>query len=180
MEEANQPKTTLPGNFIFDQVLPDAYRFAVTVNAPGVYVKDITSDGRSIYNQPMDGNALRSGGMRIVMAHDGGALTAHVADKDGNGVAEANVYVMRADAASEGALSSTLVSGTTDQNGDFQTAAPLPPGKYRVLASSTPIAVAANEVDRLWQARSKATDVQVPPNGSAKVALELILLETRR
>ena len=180
MGEAEPPKVYVPGTFTFERVLADTYEFTAKVNYPGMYVKDIVAGGRSVLYQPIDAANVGSGGIRIVVARDTGALRAHVADKDGNPIGDATVYVMPVSAGSEGALSTSLSSGTTDQNGDFGTTEPLPAGKYLVLASQTPASVVAERIERLWQSRSKAQEVEIRTGAWAQVTLELVNLEEHR
>jgi hypothetical protein len=66
-----------------------------------------------------------------------------------------------------------IVSGSTDQNGRYQTAM-LPPGKYYALALETPVEQTPDSMARLRGARNKATEVTLSAGATAQVTLRPI------
>jgi hypothetical protein len=108
----------IPGTVTLSGLLFDDYGIRATVNAPDLYVKDVTYEGRSVRYEPLHlGSAVAGTGLRVTVGQDGATLTASVADRDGNPVSDASVVVMPAGASSEGVLAARIVSGQTDQTG---------------------------------------------------------------
>jgi len=65
--------------------------YAVQVNGvpAGAYIKDVTYDVHSVLREPLRlGTAVGEVSLRIVLARDGGSISAKVADKDGNPATE--------------------------------------------------------------------------------------------
>jgi len=52
----------------------------------------------------------------------------------------------------------------------------LPPGKYTVFATIESFDLTAAHIDSLWSARSKGTEVDLVPKGSAQVSLAPITI----
>jgi hypothetical protein len=72
------------------------------------------------------------------------------------------------------ALSQFATRGAGDQNGDF-TAAPLPPGKYRVLATTQSVRWNVPEdLDRLMLVLSRGQKVEVGSKAAAQTSVEAI------
>lgn len=179
--EGKEVQVTVPGQFTLERIFVDDYALNVAVDAPGVYVKDITYGSVSILNAPFrPGSAPGNAGPRILLARDGGSLDVRVADKDGNPVGDSSVYAMPAGVQSEAALSALLVSGVTDQEGQFRSGAPLPPGKYFVLATSTRVTFSADNIASLWRARSKAVEIEIKPRAAASATLQPVSLDQER
>ncbi len=87
--EVQSAKCSIPGRFSFDGMLVDEYSIRINGVPAGAYVKDITYGGRSIRHEPLRvGSAIGEGGLRIILARDGGTVSAKVADKDGNPLGE--------------------------------------------------------------------------------------------
>lgn len=125
----------------------------------------------SILHEPLRvGSALGNAGLRIVVARDGGFISAKVADKDGNPVPNSYVLTLPQGATTEALLAAQLISGQTDQNGVYSSDM-LAPGKYLVLASTAPVDMTPESISKLWRARSHAQEVEVSANGTAQVNL---------
>jgi hypothetical protein len=142
------------------------------IGGPGQYLKEITCGGRSVLHgtAPL-GGAISCGTLRFAIAHDGGSLTAHIADRDGNPVSDAYVAIVPESAATEGEMSALMTIGQTGADGVYSALA-LAPGKYRVLATNQTIDLFANCVDKLWTAQSRAREVEIGANANVQVKLE--------
>jgi hypothetical protein len=165
----------VPGGFTRSVILqPDDYTIDVLrgISGGGRYLKEITCGGQSVLHgvAPL-GGANSCGALRFVIAHDGGTLTAHVADKDGNPISDAYVAIVPESAATEAGMSAVMTFGQTGMNGVYSASA-LAPGKYRVLATNETIDLAANRVARLWAAQSLGEEVEIGANARVQVKLE--------
>jgi hypothetical protein len=164
----------VPGPFSLGRV-PAAgdYRFHVSNLSQGCYVKEASYGTADVLHGLL---RLTGGGaegrVRLVLACDGGSLTARVADSDGNPVSHVHLYVMPADTPSEAALSSSIQSSEVEKGWSGVTG-PLPPGKYLVLASDLELDGTAEPIVKLWQARPKAKEVEVGPHAVVQVTLEI-------
>lgn len=97
------------------------------MNSPGLYIKDVTYNDRSVMYEPLrSGSAPPSAGLKVIVAQDGGTLSATVLDKDGSPVPDRNIVLMPGDRASEGMVQARMVTGQTDQTGLY-TSRTLPP-----------------------------------------------------
>jgi hypothetical protein len=170
-EGSTSGKFAIPGDFSFNSVALDDYEVRAHVQSPGVYVKDIRYGGSSVLRKPVRIGSQLANELRVVLARDGGAIHVTAADKDGAPVPDASIAIMPADARSEAALADALVTGQTDQEGNWSSGV-LAPGKYLVLATQGSVDVAAHTIRKLWNARARAKDVELRPNGSARVTLE--------
>ena len=168
----------IPGKVSFENLFFDEYQVQTRFRGPsqGLYIKDITYGGRSVLHEPLRyGSAMEGSGLRVVVARDGGTLAARVADKDGNPIADARVVLFPADAASEGALAATMVTGQTDQLGRY-TSKILPPASYYVFAGEEDFDASIESVAKLWRSRTTLQKVELAPGGSPQVNLELVTL----
>jgi len=162
----------VPGTFTVDGVFPEEYEVQARFNAPGVYVKDVTFSDRSVRDEPLrPASAMNGAGLRVVMAHDGGAIAVQVNDKDGNPVADLFVLTLPAEVSSEGELAARIEQGESDQAGQHTTPT-LAPGKYYVLAIDRPMDRSPETIGRLWRSRNRYREVDLPANGSAQVKIE--------
>jgi hypothetical protein len=175
--ENTSSRSDIPGTFSFPGLLIDDYMVRAMVNAPGVYIKDVTYGGRSVRYEPLRlGSAMRGADLRVVVAHDGATVSAQVKDKEGNSVPDVHVLILPAEISSEVVLAARLVSGETDQLGQY-TSITLPPGKYYVAASGDSIDATPETIDRLWRSHNRFQEVDVAPSGSAQVRLEPVSIE---
>ncbi|MGD0872869.1 MAG: carboxypeptidase regulatory-like domain-containing protein [Bryobacteraceae bacterium] len=162
----------LPGRFVATGVLPDEY--FVQASAPtGYYIKEITYGGLSVLHQTFQ--TIAGATLTVFVARDGGAITAKLTDKDGNPLPSATVWFLPATARTPAELETVLTSATTDAAG-LCASGTLPPGKYTVFATIESFDRTAAHIDSLWSARSKGTEVELGPNGSAQVSLEPITI----
>jgi hypothetical protein len=167
--------SSIPGEFSMS-LLMDEYVVRVFGLPDGLYLKDITYAGVSIREEPLrPGSAPGNAALRLVVARDSGSISAKVADQDGNPVSDANILVMPAESNSEASLAASLKSGQTDQNGTYISGS-LAPGKYLVLGSAAPVDRSPESIGNLWRARSQARPVEVAPNNTVQVTLDLTTL----
>jgi len=161
----------IPGNFTWKGMMVDEYAMRATVNSAGLYVKDVTYADRSVMYEPLQlGSAPADAGLKVIIAQDGATLSVRVADKDGNPVPDSKVVVMPADAVSEGVLAARLISGQTDQAGQYTTPA-LPPGKYYAAANAESTNATEENIGKLWRSRNHFTEIMLPPGGKVQVNL---------
>ena len=173
--EKLQPQPSVPGEFSLS-LLMDDYTVHIFGLRDGLYVKDVTYAGVSIAHEPLRvGSALGNAALRVMVGRDAGSIGAQVADKDGHPVSDANILVMPAESNSEASLAATLISGQTDQHGAYLSGS-LAPGKYLVLASGAPVDRSPESIGNLWRARSHAQQVEVQPNQTVQVTLDLTAL----
>ena len=99
-------------------------------------------------------------------------IAARVADKDVNPVEKSNVLLIPANAGSEAELAASMQSGVTDQNGTWTSAA-LAPGKYCALANQAAVDKSPESIGKLWLARTRAVEIELQPNKTARVSLEV-------
>jgi hypothetical protein len=146
--------------------------------AGNLYLEDITYGGRSVLHKPFRlGSAMAGAELWVIVDHDGGFLETRVADGDGEPVTDAEVIIIPKEATTLHALAATRITGRTDQNGEY-TSPPLAPGAYYVLAAEASLSDLAPEtISKLFNARSKAKEVEVPPNKTVQVTLEPTVLD---
>jgi hypothetical protein len=164
----------LPGAFQFTRVPSAECAISITGLPRGFYVKEIDYGGASVRNRSfLPGSS--TGGLKIVVAHDAGTVTATVKDSDGHPVSSAGVWFLPESASSPAELEPVLVGSQSNSDG-LAVVDTLPPGKYRVLAVTARLDHSAAHIDKLWAARWKATEVDLPPNGAAQVTLQPIAI----
>jgi hypothetical protein len=171
MGESTEVKSAIPGEFSFPGLLIDEYAINLSGTPSGLYVKDITYAGASVLREPLRvGSAIGNAALRIVLARDGCTLKATVADKDGHPVPDSHVLILPASATTEASLAAAFLSGRTDQNGAYTSTA-LAPGKYYVLATTAPVDRSPESINKLWQARLRAKEVDLAPGTSFPLTL---------
>lgn len=175
-------RSGIPGEFTVEselmgrgKVAPLMEEYIATIAQlpAGVYVKDVLYGNRSVLYQPFALGSERAGAeLRVFLDHDGGRLQAVVADRDGNPASEATVVVIPKTAGTHLQLAQTRLAGTTDQNGEYATPA-VAPGEYLVLAVEGDFTDLSPEtIAALFDARSKAQEVNIGPNATVEVELE--------
>jgi hypothetical protein len=170
----------VPSEFTLKNVGLDEYAVTVSMRAPGVYVKDVTYGGNSVMYAPLGvGSAMGDASVKVILARDGGGAAVQVTE-DGKPVGDAWVYFFPADVRSEAELQARLISGSTDQSGNYQTeygnyerGLKLAPGKYFAIALRTPVDATPESVGKLWRGRTKAKEVEIAAGQTAQVNLEL-------
>jgi hypothetical protein len=167
----------IPARFSFPASFIDDYQVWTLVNGPGLYIQDVTYGGRSVRYEPLRlGGAMQGSGLRVVVAHDGATLSAQVRDKDGNPVADIRVLIIPAETTSEAMLAARLVSGQTNQLGQYKSTT-LAPGKYYVAASDDTVDATPEKIGRLWRSRNRFQEVDLAANGSVQVTLQPVKIE---
>jgi hypothetical protein len=143
----------------------------------GAYIKDITYGGRSILNEVFQpGAAAAADGLRIVLARDGAYISVRVADMHGNAAADASVIVFPANASSEATMASAMITGQTNAFGTWSSAL-VGPGKYYVIATTTPTNHSVETIAKLWRTRVGAELVEVDPGATVQVSRVLAPIE---
>jgi hypothetical protein len=164
----------MPGQFSSKLFPVGEYSVRATGVPEGWYLKDIAYGGTSVLNRNFrPGSVMGNTAFRVVLARDGGYAALSVTDADGKPVAGSAVTIYPAQTVSDGELADMVVSGSTDQNGRYQTAM-LPPGKYYALALETPVEQTPDSMARLRGARSKAIEVTLNAGATAQVTLRPI------
>jgi len=130
----------------------------------------VTYADRSVmYESLVFGSALGNNPeLKVIVAQDGATVAVKVADKDGNPVPDAQVLLMPADAPTEGVLAARIVTGQTDQTGQYSSPT-LPPGKYFVASGTEKFNATEEGTQKIWRSRNHFTEVVLPPNGSVQV-----------
>ena len=163
----------IPGALPMTGLLLDDYGVRATLQAPQLYIRDVTYAGRSVRFAPFHlGSAGEAAGLQMAIGQDGGTITASVADKNGNPIADTLVIIIPADTPSEGALAAQIISGQTDQTGHY-TSRPLAPGKYFVVATEDSYDMTPESIGKLWQSHARYQEVDLNPLAAAQVTLQL-------
>jgi hypothetical protein len=163
----------VPGPFTLESMPVEDYTLDVRELPEGCYVKDAAFAGASVLHQPLRlTQAAGDGRLHIALACDSGSLTARVTDRDGNPVSHVTLYVMPEEAGSAAALHDVLRQAEVE-NGWSGIVRPLAPGKYLVLACDLELDGTAEPILKLWRQRSKATEVELGPGGTAQVTVEI-------
>lgn len=159
--ELNLPRPLRIEPFSLD-LFSDDYRIVFRgLPATNAYLKDITYGSKSMLRAPFHpGSAAGEATLRIVLAHDGGTLTARVADKESKPLADQYVILFPATSITEAVLAESVVSGQTDQNGAW-TSPMISRGKYYVIASRTPFDRSPETLTALLRGRQKAKEVEL-------------------
>jgi hypothetical protein len=164
-------RASIPGQFSLDNLFMDEYSLQINNVPPGAYIKEVSYGGHTVLREPLrPGSAVGEAGLRIVLARDGGSVSAKVADKDNNPIADAQIVVMPASVTSEGMLAAAMLSGQTDQNGAWSSAI-VPPGKYYVITTQLPVDKTPESIGKLWRSRNNAQDVEIGPGATVQVTL---------
>jgi hypothetical protein len=169
-----------PGAFDLGRVQIGDWQLRLPKLPEGCYLKEASYGSQNVLHAPLR-LAQAAGGerLRLVIGCDGGALTARVMDKDGNTVSHAVLYLMAAHAPSEGALAESLrradvVRGWSAPLGG------IPPGKYLALATGldlSPEYAPADDIEKLWRARSSAKEVEIGPGAMVQITLEPLKID---
>jgi hypothetical protein len=93
-------------------------------------------------------------------AYDGGFLNALMVNPDGQPVPDTRVHIFPAQEISPAILAQSRSTALCGQTGMFSSGT-LPPGKYYVLASNSPVENTPESIARLWEARKKTRKVEV-------------------
>jgi hypothetical protein len=122
------------------------------------------------------GSALAGSELRVIVGHDGGVLKTRVADDEGQPIGDATVVVIPKEATTHLLLAETRVAENTNQHGEY-TSPGLAPGAYYVLAMEDDFTDLSPEtISTLFDARSKAEEVEIGPNATVEMTLEPLKL----
>lgn len=191
MGEQRNGQSPIPGRMEMAAVLLDDY--SVTVRLPGadprsmlwvpaasaapagLYVKDVRYGDDAVQFHPARVGMQPAGTpIKVLVGHDAGSVTARVTDAKGKPAGDSYIYLLPADVANEEILADALLVGQADQYGQFTWQRNVPPGTYRAAATRTGFDYSPEAVHALWQARSQAPEIRVPPNGNAEVTVKLL------
>jgi protocatechuate 3,4-dioxygenase beta subunit len=111
----------------------------------------------------------------VVLARDGATVSARVTDKDGAPVRDIPVLLLPVDAATPAVVQAAMVTGATDQQGQY-TSQTIAPGKYYVVATDSRIDATPECIDRLWRSRNKFTETSIAPNAATQLTLTPVTL----
>jgi len=167
---------SLMGNIPFEgpfrDIPPGEYVVSVRSMVPNdSYVKEVS------YYDVLTDRILHvapavTGTVRILMARGAASLAVRVTGSDGQPVPDATVLLVPASVTSVPSLARDLIHGQSDQNGSC-TFQPLPPGKYRVLATTQWIRWGAPEdLEKLLPVLFQAKEVELSPKDNLQIPVE--------
>jgi len=138
----------------------------------GCYLKKASYGEQDLRRTLLRVDQGKAGRIEIVIGCDGGGLVAKVVDRDGNPVSHVSLYLMAAEADSAAAMAMSLRRTEVSQ-GVSAPLSGLAPGKYLALATDFDLSqdASADEMDKLWAARSRAQEVQIGPGATVHVTL---------
>lgn len=145
------------------------YALAVTTNGGCCYPKSMVLDGIPLSAKTLHLSPGVTSTLRILMASDVGKVICKVTDADGKPV---DRFLIMVAPDGEDSLVPLPAMGLSLSSRAWE----LPPGKYRVLALHGPQAPSA-DMDKIWQAFSKATRVEVSSKGTVEVSLTLVSID---
>lgn len=167
-------ESSIPGRFTIDNLVLGEYAVRISNVPPGSYVKDVTYGGISVLRAALRfGSAAGNAGLRVILARDGGAVSAKVADKDGKPLLSAGVWIVPESARMPAEWAAIWLPTKTDETGVY-TSGTLAPGKYVVFATTARFDRSAADIDKLWGVHLQGQEVEVPPSGVVQVNLEPI------
>jgi hypothetical protein len=167
--------SAIPGTFSLNSMTTGDYTVYAMFNLPGTYVKDVRYAGQSILYQPLRAGENAGTGLSVVLARDGATVSARVTDKDGAPVRDIPVLLLPVDAATPAVVQAAMVTGATDQQGQY-TSQTIAPGKYYVVATDSRIDATPECIDRLWRSRNKFTETSIAPNAATQLTLTPVTL----
>jgi hypothetical protein len=170
--ESFDADSQIPGRFSFPGLFLDQYHIRIWGVPKDSYLKEATYSGNSIFTAPIVPGSVGNSSMRIVLARDGGTIQVKVVDKDKNALPDSSLVILPADIGSPALLADSMIRTSTDQNGAY-TSDRLAPGKYIVIATDSVIDYSADCIDKLWALRNKVDPVELAPNGSLSLTVEL-------
>ncbi len=170
--ESFDAKSQIPGQFSFPGLFVDQYHIRIFGVPKDCYLKEATYAGNSVFTAPIVPGSAGNSSMRIVLARDGGTIQVKVVDKDKNALPDTSLVILPADIGSPALLADSMIRTTTDQNGTY-TSDRLAPGKYIVIATDSVIDYSADCIDKLCALRNKIDAVELGPNGSLSLTVEL-------
>jgi hypothetical protein len=170
--ESFNAESHIPGQFSFSGLFLDQYHIRISGVPKDCYMKEATYAGNSLFTAPIVPGSVGNSSMRIMLARDGATIQVKVVDKDKNALPDTSLVILPADIGSPALLADSMIRASTDQNGGY-TSDRLAPGKYIVMATDSVIDYSADCIDKLWGLRNKVDPVELAPNGSLSLTLEL-------
>ncbi len=139
----------VPGPFAMEGLPVDDYKLQVSGLPEGCYVKEATYAGVDVTHQPVRLTDTAGGRLRVVLACDGGSLTARVTDRDGNPVPHVTLFVVPQSAGSAAELQDLLQQAEVE-NGWSGSVRPVPgygrrPGPRRNRRTGAQVVAGAGE-----------------------------------
>ena len=116
---------------------------------------------------------MGDGSFKIVLSPDCGSIAARVIDKDGVAVSESYAVVVKASENVAAEFAAAMIIGQTDQDGVYSSSC-LAPGKYLVLASTTPIDRSPEAIAKLLDLRTRAKEIDVSGGSSSLLTISPI------
>lgn len=165
-------RADIPGTLQLTGLTWDDYSILSNLNTQGLYIRDITYGARSVFHQPLRvGSEGANVPLHVIVAQDGGRITARAVDKDDHPVSGTTVIVMPEGTPSEAELAALITSGQTDQAGQYKSGF-LAPGKYYVVATEDSYDMTPESIGKLWQSHNRFKEVDLPAGGSVQVDLQ--------
>ena len=166
--------TAVPGAFSLGRWRSGEYQLRVSRLPAGCYVKEARYGLQDLLRALLRvGEGAEGERVRLVIACDGGSLTARVMDTDGNPVPQAILYLFDAGVESPGTLAGSLRRAEVMNGWSTQLTA-LRPGKYLVLSTDldvSPVAASADDIERLWRVRNQAKEVEIAPGAIVQASI---------
>jgi hypothetical protein len=169
--ENREVRFATPGRFTLSGLSDDDYSFDLFGLGGGLYVKSATAGTHDLFREPLSPGRLSGGAISLVIARDGGTITASTKDKDGKPVPDRFVTALPENSPDVPYMLGARWSCQTDQDGACAIGG-LAPGKYYVFsgyrAADTPA-----ERAKLWQNHIEADEVIVGAGQTVNKALEV-------
>lgn len=167
-------QSSIPGQFALRTQARDEYAVLISGMPPGLYAKDVTYGGVSVLHSTLSlATPSGDGKLRVVVARDGGSVSARVTDWEGKAVPSATLWIVPSITGTAAELEAVLISGTADANGAYGSPT-LPPGKYRVFATTIRLERTAENIERLTNVRFQGAEVEIGSSGGKQVILQPI------
>ncbi|MDA0205874.1 MAG: hypothetical protein O3A53_03685 [Acidobacteria bacterium] len=161
-----------------DNPLIDDYRVDIRLLPEGVYVKDVTYGGESVWNETLRLGSKPAGtGIEVLLAHDGGSLRAHAVDDKSEPASDVTVVLIPKKTATHMELADTRLAAITNNRGEASFDS-VPPGEYWVLATGDNFMdYAVETIAALFDAKAKAEEINIGPNAAVDIEVEVQRLQ---
>ena len=149
--------------------------YTIEVHTSGLtdpYVKEVTYNDLKLADGALGIAPASSGTLHVLVGHGASVLNVHVADSEGKPVPDATIILLPDSVTTVPLLSRLADRGQTDQNGSFRSP-PLPPGKYRILASAQSVRWDVPEdLEKVLLLMFQAKEVELSANAMLTMSLE--------
>lgn len=176
-QEGKMATPRLPGQAELTPAFPDAFRVLARAqdHTLPVYVRDIRYGDESILGRPLLlGSKAGGSRLHVTFGRDPASAAIRVVDPKGHPAADAYVHLLPADARDEAEMAARMQTVQSDQSGYASFDQKLPPGAYYAVATQEDIFHTPEEIHKLWLARSQASKLNAPPNGSMEATITLL------